>query len=280
MKSQLPLAIILAGVLVAGAIVYRAPAGAPTAAAADPVIAEGVTLPVTWGSLGKQLVEAGAIDEQKFTALYQERGGMTEEQISLLTGENKGKLKITPENSAYLLNLFWALGLASQNSILDEGEMADPAYGGAGKFASTGGWSLSRGPAMDHYSRHSFFTLTAEEQALVDRVSRGIYRPCCNNSTHFPDCNHGMAMLGLLELAASQGVGEEEMYELALAVNSYWFPDTYRTIAAYLAEQGKEWSDVPARELLGKNYSSASGFAEIMAQVQNPVQKGGGGCKV
>ena len=87
---------------------------------------------------------------------------------------------------------------------------------------------------MDHYNRHIFFKLTPEQQALVDKVSRGIYRPCCNNSTHFPDCNHGMAMLGFLELMASQGVSEQDMWKAALAVNSYWFPDTYINIATYI----------------------------------------------
>ena len=55
--------------------------------------------------------------------------------------------------------------------------MMNPAYKGAGNFASTGGWTLAKGSAMDHYNMHSLVTLTAEQQALVDRVSRGIYRP-------------------------------------------------------------------------------------------------------
>ena len=59
---------------------------------------------------------------------------------------------------------------------------------------------------MNHYSMHRFIVLTPEQQALVEKVSKGIYRPCCGNSVYFPDCNHGMAMLGLLELMASQGV--------------------------------------------------------------------------
>src|SRR3989344_7376730 len=105
--------------------------------------------------------------------------------------------------------------------------MTNPEYGGAGNFASTGGWTLAKGDAMDHYSAHPFIMLSREHQELVERVSKGIYRPCCNNSTHFPDCNHCMAMLGLLELMASQGVSEEDMWKAALAVNSYWFPDTY-----------------------------------------------------
>ncbi len=159
--------------------------------------------------------------------------------------------------------------------------MTNPAYGGAGNFASTGGWTIARGATMDHYSRHKFFNLTAEQQSLVDKVSRGIYRPCCGNSTHFPDCNHGMAMLGLLELLAEQGASEQDMWKTALAVNSYWFPDTYMTIATYMKDKGIEWKDVNPQEMLGVNYSSAQGFARITALVsKSEQQRVGSGCGV
>ena len=157
--------------------------------------------------------------------------------------------------------------------------MSDPAYGGAGGFASTGGWTLAKGSAMDHYSMHTFVTQTPEQQELVEKVSKNIYRPCCDNPTHFPDCNHGMAMLGLLELMASQGVGEEEMYEAALAVNSYWFPDVYQTIATYMLQRDTLWKEVDAREVLGRDYSSASGYARIVSLVA-PRSGGGASCGV
>src|SRR3989344_1353776 len=97
--------------------------------------------------------------------------------------------------AGYLLNLLWAFGLANKNPILeDASEMMNPGYGGAGNFASTGGWTVAKGNAMGHYNMYALVTLSPEQQALVDRVSRNIYRPCCGNSTHFPDCNHGMAM--------------------------------------------------------------------------------------
>ena len=122
-------------------------------------------------------------------------------------------------------------------------------------------------------------TLTSAQQALVDRVSRNIFRPCCGNSTHFPDCNHGMAMLGLLELMASQGVSEQDMYKTALAVNSYWFPETYLTIATYMQQKGVAWKDVSPKEMLSAPYSSSSGYTDISSQVTLPEQvQGGGGC--
>ena len=242
---------------------------------------EGVVLPIIWGDLGPKLVSVGAIDADKFKAIYEKRGTFSLEYKNLLTGVSKDKLKITKDNAGYLLNLFWALGLASKNPILENGEMMDPAYGGAGNFASTGGWTVAVGDPMDHYSKHKFFSLTAEQQALVDKVSRGIYRPCCGNSTHFPDCNHGMAMLGFLELMVSQGVSEQDMWKSALAVNSYWFPDTYFNIATYMQNKGVQWKDVNPQEMLGANYSSGQGYKKILSQVsQSKKTSGGSGCGV
>ncbi|MDO8561694.1 MAG: hypothetical protein Q7S05_02605 [bacterium] len=243
---------------------------------------KGVKLPVVWGDMGAQLVEAGAIDPVAFKQMYQARGPFPSDYEKLLSGNNNGELTITPNNAGYLLNLLWAFGLANKNPILeDASEMMNPAYGGAGNFASTGGWTVAKGNAMSHYNMHALVTLSPEQQALVDRVSKGIYRPCCGNSTHFPDCNHGMAMLGLLELMAAQGVGEEEMYKAALAVNSYWFPGTYLTMAQFMQDKGVDWKKVSPQEMLGANYSSAGGFRNIASQVSAPSQSGGGnGCGV
>ena len=243
----------------------------------------GVVLPVRWGDLGKQLVATGVIDGEKFEQLYASRGGLSNEMKTMLRGENNNNVKITAENSGVILNLLWALGLGSKNEILEKGPMTDKNYGGADRFASTGGWTLATGEAMDHYSRHQFFNLTPVEQQLVEQVSKNIYRPCCGNSTYFPDCNHGMAMLGLLELMASQGVSEKEMYKVALQVNSFWFPDTYLTIATYMQNKGVEWKDVNPQEMLGVNFSSGQGFARIASQVTAPgvgSSRGGNSCGV
>ena len=294
---MLPLAIVVASIFIGGAVLYKdrltpIQAGSSSgqtqksarqiSALEKAVLPEtGVILPVTWGDLGSKLVSTGAIDADKFKTIYNQRGAFSNEYKNLLLGQNDGKLKITNENAGYLLNLFWALGLANKNPILELGEMASPAYGGAGKFASTGGWTIAQGSVMNHYSRHQFFDLTSEQQALVDKVSRGIYRPCCGNSTHFPDCNHGMAMLGFLELMASQGASEQDMWKAALAVNSYWFPDTYMTIAIYMKDRDVEWEDVSPQEVLGVNYSSAQGYAKIASQVTSPSStQSRGGCGV
>jgi len=296
-KNLLPGSIFISSIILASAWIYKAESKTRiepeknrpehTEKSTSSVLEEavlpsgGVILPVTWGNLGSRLASVGAIDAEKLEALYVERGEFTEEYRALLLEQSRGRLKMTEENSGYLLNLFWALGLASKNPILDSGEMKDSRYGGAENFASTAGWTIAKGNPMEHFSRHKFFNLTPSQQELVEKVSRGIYRPCCGNSTHFPDCNHGMAMLGLLELMASQGVGEEEMWKAALAVNSYWFPDTYLTIAAYMKNKGVEWQNVEPREMLGAKYSSAQGYAKVASQVVAPRgQSGGSGCGV
>src|SRR3989344_2194479 len=113
---------------------------------------DGVELPVRWGNLGVQMTETEVIDKEKFEGLYRGRGGLSEADKKLLIGNNNGNLVITPENSGVMLNMLWALGLGNKNSILENGPMMDPRYGGAGNFASTGGWTLAQGSAMNHYS--------------------------------------------------------------------------------------------------------------------------------
>jgi len=235
------------------------------------IIAQTVELPIVWGNLGAQMINAGVIDRPQFEALYQSRGGLSDSDMRLLEDLQNGNLKVSRENSDLLLNLFWAFGLGNKNEILEKGPMADPRYGDPSRFASTGGWTLAKGNAMDHYSKHLFVVLTPQQQALVEQMSKNIYRPCCNNSTYFPDCNHGMAMLGLLELLASQGASEEEMYKVALQMNSFWFPDQYAVL---------KLQDVSPKEILGINYSSASGYAKVERSLPREQNQGGGSCGV
>src|SRR3989338_1681423 len=299
-SKSLEISILLSSLLIVGALVYSANARKDIRGKTEIAVKtnktekiiednyeqkvipeDGVVLPAKWGALGAKMASVGAIDKVKLEELYANRGGLNDKERNLLEGLDNGYLKITPENSGFVLNLLWALGLGNKNEILENGPMTDKKYGGAGGFASTGGWTLADGGAMNHYSKHRFIVLTPEQQTLVEKVSRGIYRPCCGNSVYFPDCNHGMAMLGLLELMASQGVSEEEMYKAALAVNSYWFPDTYLTIAMYMQGKGVAWQDVSPKEMLGANYSGAAGFQNISSQVNTPSGQGGsGGCGV
>ena len=242
--------------------------------------AGGIELPIAWDDLGKRMIADGVIDETKFRALY--KSGLQKDEEKILAGE-ADKVVINQQNSRFIMNMLWAFGLANKNDILENGEMTSEKYGGdASKFASTGGWSLSQGNVMTHYSTHPYITLTQEQQDLVVRVSKGIYRPCCGNSTYFPDCNHGMAMLGLLELMAANDVSEQEIYDVALVVNSYWFPQTYIDLATYFAEQGTDWNKVDAKLALSTDYSSGQGYQATRQKIKSlpEPQQGGGSCGV
>jgi hypothetical protein len=291
-----PVSVIIAGILISVSVFYRTKLDSESlilqnsgqvsekivkSALEEKVIpTDGVILPIRWGDLGIKMISVGVIDKDKLYTLYARRGGLGLEEKKLLEDIYEGEIKINEENSGFLLNLFWALGLGTKNDILERGPMGARGNG-VGNLASTGGWTLARDDSMQHFSRHPLVVLTPEQQVLVDKVSRGIYRPCCGNSTYFPDCNHGMAMLGLLELMASQGVSEQDMWDTALAVNSYWFPDTYLTIATYMKNKGIDWKDVNSQEILGINYSSAQGYQKIASQVVRPQeQRGGNGCGV
>jgi hypothetical protein len=247
---------------------------------ADVLPAEGVTLPIKWGDLGRKMLEDGVIEEEKFRSIFAEGLNSGEEQV--LAGKWDEPIVLNAQNSRFLLNMLWAFGLANKNDILEFGDMTNEQYGGAGNFASTGGWPLSRGEAMDHYSKHRYVSLNKDQQALVEKVSRGIFRPCCGNSTYFPDCNHGMAMLGLLQLMAANGVKEADMYRVALVVNAFWFPQTYLDLATYFEEQGVEWKDVDPALVLGSQYSSSQGYQQTREQIRSLPQpaQGGGGCGV
>ncbi len=286
---SLSVSIILAAIILSGSWLYTSKNGVPpesqkaelSSIEQDAVLPkDGFVIPIRFGDLGKKLVETGVIDQKKLDEIYSQRGGISAEGKKLLTSSDIQNIKISQENSSFILNLFWAVGLANKNPILDGGPMQDKDYGGAQNFASTGGWTLARGNSMDHYSRHRFFDLTTEQQALVEKVSKNIYRPCCDNSTYFPDCNHGMAMLGILELLASQGKTEQEMYAIALKVNSFWFPDTYLNIAKYLKSKGIKWSKANPKEILGPDFSSASGYQQILKLITPTDVGSGGGCSV
>lgn len=288
----IPAAILIAGALIAGAVLLRNPSVpveryAPEKKEAH--AAESFVLPFAFGDLGAKLVSVGVVDREKFLSLYS--GTAREEARRFIDTVIDGPVVATERNAGILLNLLWAAGLGNKSRILERGEMANPRYGGADRFASTGGWTIAKedpegsasgGPngagAMPHYSRHPFALLSPEQERLVDDVSGNIFRPCCDNPAHFPDCNHGMAMLGLLEIMAAQGATEEELYETGLALNRLWFPAQYEVIEKYAVEEGLT-SD--GSTLLGKTFSSASGFERVSRALQGrPENRGGGGCSV
>jgi hypothetical protein len=231
---------------------------------------DGFVLSVSYGNLGPRLIEAGVIDYDAFAAIYENSGNsLSAEQIEILKNGSDEEIVIDADNAHFLLNFFWAVGLANQNSILTEGSMVQYSDGQVERFASTGGWSLATKPVTELYASMDLIRLTAEQQKLVEEVAAGIYRPCCNNHTLFPDCNHGMAMLGVLQLMASKGATADEMFEAAKYINAYWFPQQTLETAIYLQlNENVDFKDADAKLLVSEKFSSGSGASMVHEDLQ------------
>lgn len=232
--------------------------------------AEGYSLGVTYDDLGPRLVEAGVIDYDAFLQVMSASGdAVSNRQIDVLKKGSGEEIVITRENAHFLLNFFWAAGLANKNSILTDGMMVQYSEGQVERFASTGGWTLASKPITAIYASLDLIPLTTEQQARVEEVAAAVYRPCCNNPTLFPDCNHGMAMLGLLEWMASNGATVDEMFAAAKYVNAFWFPQQNLEIAMYLeTSQNLDFEDAEPRQIVSAQFSSGSGAAMVHQQLQ------------
>ncbi|HCB22893.1 hypothetical protein A3B42_04665 [Candidatus Daviesbacteria bacterium RIFCSPLOWO2_01_FULL_38_10] len=213
---------------------------------------KGYTTSLKWQELGKKLVEAGAIDPEKFQ----------------FNPQSQDYIKIDEQNSKEIVNFFWALGLTQKSKVLDEGPMKKGETP-LGNFASTGGWTLGKKDAVELYSSTELFSLNDFQQNLVKKISDGVFRPCCGNATSFPDCNHGMAALGYIEWAVYNGLSEEQIFKDLLAFNTFWFPQNYLEMAMYFDKQGMDWKKVDPKLALSRDYSSAQGAARIKQEVQS-----------
>ena len=228
---------------------------------------DGYEVAVNYGDIGPQLLEAGAIDYEQFVQRYEAGGApLTELQKEILVEGVDAPITIRMDNAHFLLNFFWALGLTNQNPILDEGPMMTYSEGDISRFASTGGWTLGQKDSTELYSSTAIISLSPDQQSIVETVAAGVYRPCCNNPTIFPDCNHGMAMLGLLELLAANGLSEDEMLETAKYFNAFWFPQQSLEVATYFqTTTGLSFSEVDAKLVVGPQTFSGSGFQSVHA---------------
>lgn len=226
----------------------------------------GIELPVSWNDLGLKLVSSGVIDLAKFKSAAK----LTSEQEKILTTGSSDKIKITRANSQFVVDMLWAIGLAQKSIVYDQGPMGKEYKKDAANFASTGGWNLAKGNAMNYYNKFDLISptaLTAQKQQKVAEISKNVYRPCCGNPTWFPDCNHGMAALAIIELLVANNVDEKIIYQKLLGFNSFWFPDQYLYAATYFARQGISWEKVDAKLVLGKDFSSGQGAAQIAKKI-------------
>lgn len=242
--------------------------------------AAGYQTSLRWGDLGKKLVEAGAIDKAKYAQIFTSAEEVGKE-MKILDEDSQEFIAINEKNSRFLVNTLWALGLVNKSRVLDKGPMKTNEVP-AEDFASTAGWTLGSKGVMQLYSSVEIIPLDSRQQDLVEKIAGNIYRPCCGNSAAFPDCNHGMAALGYIELAVKNGLSEQQIYKDLLAFNSFWFPSTYVEMAVYFDKLGSKWKDIDPQLALSADYSSAQGARRIREAVQNVpgIQGGGGGCGV
>lgn len=225
----------------------------------------GFTFKIKWGDLGKRMVEDGVINEVKLAKALTGQETLPGEFKKFLDGSDQVIITLNQDNAQFWVDVLWGLGLANKNEILDQGPMVE--NGNPANFASTGGYTIGTKKPMDLYSKSSYIPLSLNQQAVVKEIAEGIYRPCCGNSTAFPDCNHGMAALGLIELMVSQNFAKEEIYKTILAFNSYWFPQTYLDISYHFAKNGRDFKGVPAAEILSQTFSSGQGYQAVKRQI-------------
>ncbi|MCL4419082.1 hypothetical protein M1146_03185 [Patescibacteria group bacterium] len=240
---------------------------------------KGYVFKINWGDLGRKMIQDGVLDEAKLAKAVSGSDKLSPDLKKYLDETNQSQISLNQDNAQFWVDVLWGLGLASKNEILEKGPMQEG--GNTANFASTGGYTIGKKSPMDIYSKFSYFNLSSEQQAKVSEIAGNIYRPCCGNSTAFPDCNHGMAALGLIELMVSQNKSKDEIYKTVLAFNSYWFPQTYLDIAYHFQKSGRSYKSISALELLSKTFSSAMGYQVIkkeVGQVAWPLLEKGGSC--
>ena len=247
------------------------------------VIPDHTDLGVSFGDAVVNMVRGGAIDKERFIRLYESRQPLSAQEKQLFDVPSRENTVINQANAGLLLNLFWPLGIANRSAVLSKGPLGTQFKDDMGSLASTGGWTLGKLDGAKLVNSLSLVNLTSAQEATVMEIAQHIYRPCCNNPTAMPDCNHGAAMLGFIELAVSQGMRANEVYRKALLLNAYWFPQNYVEIATYLkAKQAKAWKDVDPKQVLEASYSSGRGFGAVDTELQAmgllPKVNGGGGC--
>ena len=222
------------------------------------------------GRLGPRLIAAGVIDPARFMEACARAGApLTARSREILTEGGGGTVELDGANAHFLLSFFWAVGLANANALLTRGPMMRNGMGRIPGYASTGGWSLGARPAMDVYAHLPLISLTPDQQRRLEEVSSNVFRPCCDNPTSFPDCNHGMAMVGLLTLLAAEDRDVEALFGAAKAVNGAWFTGQTLQLATYSrAALSVEYPRLNPRVASGRGLFSGSGFRSVTSWLQ------------
>ena len=230
--------------------------------------ADGIRTKVALSDSIVRLVAADAIDPDKYRDGAERLPDWVER---VLTAPSDEPIVFSRATAPYLLTLLWALGMANRAAFNANSPIGTVRIPG---FASTGGWRLGRrDDGYVYFNSVDAVSLTERQEAMVFEAATQIYRPCCDNATFFQDCNHGSAMLGLLELAASQGAKSHDLFRLAVTANAYWFPDNYARIALHFAHfHLVAWQELDPRLVLSRDLSSASGW---LKNIDEPLRRAG-----
>ena len=117
----------------------------------------------------------------KNSELYEQRGGLSEKQLKLLTEPSYEPLVIRADNAGFLVNVLWAVGLANKTGL------TKPVLSTATIFSvslplAAGGWGKEDNGG-NYFNGVRAIELTPAQEAKVLEMAKSIYRPCCNNST-------------------------------------------------------------------------------------------------
>jgi len=208
---------------------------------------------VQWGDIVSKMISEGALDPQKLENILMKRYGqeMKPQWREVLAGKD-AYLEISNENAVFMMYLLWVLAKHNDNQILLESSLA--------KYFTN--YDIGVGKAG--YGDMKLLSLTPAQQEVAKEVAENAYRPCCGNSTARPDCSHGFSALGLVQLMASQDFSKEEIFEVFVKFNSFWFPETYIKNAMYFKiKEGKSWKEVDKELISGVEYSSLRGSYKV-----------------
>lgn len=239
----------------------------------------GFILQAKWNGVAKQLANSGALN-LSFVAnsLRNAKEPLTSEELKVLNGTSTSNVTLNSSSALFTLYLLWSLGINNKNPIISNGPIMN--YGGNPyDLASTGGYDPLGRLQLGNLS---IITLNSSEQGMAEAIASSTYRPCCNNPAMFPDCNHGAAQLGLIELMVSQGRNEPQIYGALKEFNAFYYTQQYLNVAGlFNYTKNETWAEVPANEVLGYNFSSASGYNEVYGILINdnalPQTIGGSG---
>ncbi len=219
----------------------------------------GVPLPpVRFGNTVEKLVQASALNASAVRQAMNNSGEQfTSYEANILSGnqQTENLLILNSSDHSFILNVLWAIGINNNNAILNYGPVV--VKGNPYNYASTGGYAALGKLSLGGID---LLSLTPEEQVIAEQVATNTYRPCCDNPAAFPDCNHGAAALGLIELMSSQGFNSTTIYGALKNFESFYFPQNFIYEALfYFASQGLTWNQVPGDQALSLHFATLTG---------------------